>query len=118
LIVDDNREFGAAATELLTQQGLEVVAVASNGPDAVRLAVADRPDVVLLDLELGPESGFDVAADIAARAGVPVVLISAAYSASEVADLSERSPAVGFISKADLSSTAITDVLKRSRPSD
>ena len=118
LIVDDNKAFLDAATDLLTQQGLEVVGVASTGAEAVRLAVALRPDAVLLDVDLGPESGIDVAVDIAANGGPPVVFISAAYSALEVADLSAAAPSVGFISKPHLSAERIADVLKNPGPAE
>ena len=115
LIVDDNNGFLEAAKDLLTQQGLEVVAVVSTGADAIQLVSELELDVVLVDVDLGTESGIDVAAAIASNSGPPVVLISA-YSEAEVADLDNLNSAVGFISKPDLSAQRIVDVLDRPGP--
>ena len=115
MIVDDNPQFLAAAKDLLERQGAEVIAVASTSAEATRLARELRPDCVLVDVDLGLESGFDVAQQLAAADGHSVVLISA-YSESEFADLIASTPAVGFISKADLSLRRIADVLDRGRP--
>jgi CheY-like chemotaxis protein len=111
LIVDDNTDFLAAASALLERQGLRVVGVASTSVEARRLATELRPDGVLVDVDLGPESGFDVAARLVADGGHRVVLISA-YTESEFSDLLAGSSAVGFISKADLSAQRITDLLE------
>jgi CheY-like chemotaxis protein len=111
LIVDDNAHFLAAAAALLERQGLHVVGVASTSDEARQLATELRPDCVLVDVDLGPESGFDVAARLVADGGYPVVLISA-YTESEFSDLMAGSSAVGFISKADLSAQRIADLLE------
>jgi two-component system nitrate/nitrite response regulator NarL len=115
LIVDDNAQFLEAAKDLLERQGLHVIGVASTTADAIRLADELRPDCVLVDVDLGAESGFDLAARLAADDGYRVVLISA-YSETEFADLISGSAAIGFISKADLSAQKIADVLDRRRP--
>ncbi|HEX2808065.1 MAG TPA: response regulator, partial [Kineosporiaceae bacterium] len=57
VIVDDSPAFLAAARGLLERQGLSVVAVASSGTQALRVAGELRPDVVLLDVGLNGESG-------------------------------------------------------------
>jgi CheY-like chemotaxis protein len=113
LIVDDNARFLAAARQLLTRQGMRVVGLASTGSEALRLADELRPDVVLVDIDLGVESGFDVArllAEPSRLEPVPVVLIST-YAENDLVDLIEVSPAVGFVSKSDLSEQAVTEVL-------
>jgi DNA-binding NarL/FixJ family response regulator len=115
LIVDDNAHFLAAARALLERQGVAVVGVASSCADAVRLAAKLRPDVALVDIDLGEESGFDVARRLAGPDGTalsPVVLISA-YPEGDFADLIAASPAVGFLSKSDVSATSIHEVLRR-----
>jgi len=112
VIVDDNGHFLAAAEDLLEREGLDVVAMTSTGDDAARLVGELRPDGVLVDIDLGPESGFDVARRLTGEHGVAVVLISA-YSESEFADLIADSPALGFVSKADLSAGRVTALLDR-----
>jgi DNA-binding NarL/FixJ family response regulator len=117
LIVDDNARFIQAARDLLQRQGADVVGVASNGAEAVRLARALQPDCVLVDIELGPESGFDLASRLTTEHDQRVVLISV-HSETEVIDLVATTSALGFISKADLSVRRISEVLDDVRPSE
>src|SRR5258708_29757475 len=115
LIVDDSSHFVAAARGLLEREGVTVVGVASTGADALRCFEELRPDVTLVDLDLGGESGFDVAEQLH-RAGEPtpspVILIST-HAAQDFAELIETSPAVGFMAKSDLSGGAIRDLIRR-----
>jgi DNA-binding NarL/FixJ family response regulator len=114
LIVDDNGHFLAAARDLLQREGVDVIAIASTGADAVRLAGELGPDVTLVDIDLGEESGFDVARALTEGAGdgCPVVLIST-HAEKDFADLIATSPAVGFVSKSDLSARTLHEVLER-----
>lgn len=110
LIVDDNAEFLAAARDLLERQGVSVVGVATTGEEALRCVAELRPELALVDVDLGEESGFELAQRLAAGEDRRVVLISA-YPESEFADLIAASPAVGFVAKSDLSARAVADVL-------
>jgi DNA-binding NarL/FixJ family response regulator len=110
LIVDDSVRFLEAARALLQQQGLQVVGMATNVAQALESASALRPDVALVDVGLGDESGFDVAARID---GVLVILTST-QDEQDLADLLEASPAIGFLPKAALSAAAIGELLRRS----
>ncbi|MGH3764062.1 MAG: response regulator transcription factor [Pseudonocardiaceae bacterium] len=114
MIVDDSADFREAARALLERQGVNVVAVASTGEEALARAGELRPDVTLVDIELNGESGFAVARELV-DSGVDegsVILISA-YAKDEFADLIEASPAAGFLSKPDLSADAIGALLER-----
>jgi CheY-like chemotaxis protein len=116
LIVDDNADFIEAARDLLERQGIAVVGVASTSAEALMRARELQPDVTLLDIDLGEESGFDVARLLAATAGlghVRLVLIST-YAEKDFADLIAASPVAGFVPKATLSASAIHDVLSTS----
>jgi DNA-binding NarL/FixJ family response regulator len=113
LIVDDSARFLQAARGLLERQGLMVVGVASNGSQALRQAQALRPDVTLVDIDLGGESGFALTRRLHQEAGLEpgrVILIST-HDPDDYAELITASPAVGFLSKSDLSATAILDLL-------
>jgi CheY-like chemotaxis protein len=117
LIVDDNPEFVVAARDLLERQGVDVVGVASTVAQALALARELRPDVALVDVDLGEETGFDLARRLATATGlddVAVVLVSA-YGERDLADLIAASPAAGFLSKTVLSAPAIEEVLARAR---
>ena len=114
LIVDDSPQFFEAARQLLDDDGITVVGFAATADEAVDETLALRPDVVLVDVDLGIESGFDVAARLAElpQGGPPVVLISA-ESGTELAELVAASGALGFISKTDLSGDSILELLAR-----
>ena len=60
LIVDDSVGFLQAARALLEHEGVSVVAVASTGEEALARAKKLRPDVMLVDIDLGGDSGFAV----------------------------------------------------------
>jgi DNA-binding NarL/FixJ family response regulator len=113
LIVDDSTHFLAAARELLEREGLSVVGVASTSDEAVRLASDLRPDVALVDIDLGEESGFDLARRLMGPdrdEPTRVVLISA-YPERDFAELIAQSPAIGFVAKPDVSANRIREIL-------
>jgi CheY-like chemotaxis protein len=117
LIVDDNAHFLQAARDLLERQGMVVVGVASTGAEAIQQAEQLRPDVMLVDIDLGDDDGFDVAQRLAATSGLErshVVLIST-YAEKDFADLIAASPAVGFLTKTELSGQAICELLPSER---
>jgi DNA-binding NarL/FixJ family response regulator len=109
LIVDDSPEFVEAARVLLEREGVAIVGVASTIAEALELSQAVEKDVTLIDVNLGDESGFELAELLArsSEAGrAPLVLIST-RSGDDYADLVEMSPAVGFLPKSDISAQAI-----------
>ena len=98
---------------LLEREGLTVAGFATTGAEALRQAETLRPDVVLVDISLGEESGFDLARSLAeddVGYETAVVLIST-HAEEDVADLIAASPAVGFLSKAELSASAIRRIV-------
>jgi DNA-binding NarL/FixJ family response regulator len=116
LIIDDSPSFLRAARGLLERQGIVVVGVASTSAEAVALAAALRPDVTLLDIDLGGESGFEVAERLHRHRDeppLPVILIST-HAEQDYADLIASSSVVGFLPKVDLSADAIRDLLRAS----
>jgi CheY-like chemotaxis protein len=115
LIVDDSPRFLDAARGLLEREGITVVGVASTGAEALQRVEELRPDVTLLDIDLGGESGFEVAKRLHREASVEpsrVILIST-HAEQDFADLIAASPTVGFLSKSTLSADAIRDLLGR-----
>jgi CheY-like chemotaxis protein len=109
LIIDDNSGFLQAARALLEREGLRIVGVASTGAEALRCAAELHPDVTLVDIDLGGESGFELARRLVDDPGVDpghLILISA-HAEDDLADLIETSPALGFLAKPALSAEAI-----------
>ena len=113
VIVDDNALFLEGAVDLLTREGLDVVGVASDSAEAMRLVTEFRPDVTLIDIDLGDEDGFELAQRLHAIAGASKVILVSTHAEEDLAQLIERSPALGFIAKARLSAQAIRDTLER-----
>jgi DNA-binding NarL/FixJ family response regulator len=117
LLVDDNEAFLEAASVLLEREGLTIVGVASSIAEALRQARALRPDVILVDIGLGQESGFDLA-QILARdgqgVGADVILISA-RAETDYTDMLAESPAAGFLPKSELSARGISRILGSTR---
>jgi two-component system, NarL family, nitrate/nitrite response regulator NarL len=119
LLVDDSVHYLAAARSLLQRAGFQVD-VASNGAEAVARAELSHPDVVLLDIDLGGESGFDIARLLRAHtaggdngaAGPRIILIST-HDQDDFADLIAASPVHGFLAKSALSAAAVEDLLRR-----
>ncbi|MFF5084574.1 response regulator [Actinoplanes sp. NPDC000266] len=109
LLVDDNEHFLAAARDLLEREGLVVAGTASHIADAVGRAGELGPDVALVDINLGGESGFDLARRLSPT---PVIMIST-HAGDDYHDLIEESPAIGFLSKLELSAAAVEKLLAR-----
>jgi DNA-binding response OmpR family regulator/anti-sigma regulatory factor (Ser/Thr protein kinase) len=79
LVVDDNPEVAEILKHDLEHEGHEVV-VARTLEDASRSAGGDRPfDLAIVDVMLGAESGYDLAAELVSRSGeyLPVLLVTA-----------------------------------------
>jgi DNA-binding response OmpR family regulator len=112
LIVDDSPDFGRVAMELLEQEGVDVVGLATGSAEAVRLATELRPDLALVDIDLGEESGFELSRLLSAEL-VDVVILISSHDGEELAELIEASPAAGFIPKSELGREAIEALLVR-----
>ena len=108
LIVDDNQPFLDAARRLLEREGLSVAGVALTSDEAVRQAERLHPDVILVDVFLGAESGLELARTLVERDSMDatVILIST-HTRDDLVDLIAMSPAAGFLTKAELSADAI-----------
>jgi DNA-binding response OmpR family regulator len=78
LLVEDDDAIRGAFTILLEDSGYDVRSAATGG-DALRLAAADRPDVVVLDLGLPDARGVDVARALTAPSAgrrIPIVALT------------------------------------------
>jgi CheY-like chemotaxis protein len=112
LIVDDSAEFRDAASAMLERAGITVVGVASNSAEALKFYRELHPDVALVDVDLGAESGFELTEHLYRVATTPLsVILVSTYAEADLAELISLSQAVGFISKFALSPDAIRDLL-------
>src|SRR2546421_10356387 len=119
LIVDDSSSVLTAARSLLEREGISVVGLASSSAEALRLVRELQPDVILIDIELGEESGLDLAdrlAELTHQVQTISILISM-HPQADFAELIEASPAAGFLSKSYLSAQAIRSIIEDSAES-
>ena len=100
-----------ADRKFLEREGITIVGVASTGAEALERAQELRPDVALVDVDLGAESGFELARRIAEAPEPPPVILISTRSEDDLAELIARSPALGYLSKAFLSAHAIRNLL-------
>ncbi len=117
VIVDDSLDLVRDTSRLLEGQGVAVVGVGENSERARMLIAKLQPDVPLVDIVLGSESGFDLVRGIASApesAGSQTILMSTRDEVGFL-DLIATSPAIGFLRKSDLSAKAIHRQLDRAR---
>jgi DNA-binding NarL/FixJ family response regulator len=111
LIVDDNETFLTSARRLLESQGVEIVATATSGAEALDLAANLSPDLALVDVELGEEDGVALAGELRSQSPATRVLMISTYGSDEMHDLISKSAAVGFLPKSRLSGDAVRALL-------
>jgi two-component system nitrate/nitrite response regulator NarL len=100
LIVDDHDLFVDALRALLeTEQGIDVVATAPNGLEAVERAVELEPEVVLMDVSMPVLDGFEATRAIRTRAPDTRVLFVTGSNAEEDLERAREAGASGYISK-------------------
>jgi DNA-binding NarL/FixJ family response regulator len=99
MVVDDHPMWRDAVARDLSEAGYDVVATAADGAQALRVAGAARPDVVVLDLQLPDASGVEVTRGL--RAACPaarVLVLSASGEQQDVLD-AVKAGAVGYLLK-------------------
>jgi CheY-like chemotaxis protein len=111
VIVDDDERFLDVARASLERAGVIVAGVADSRAAAVQRVADLSPDVILVDIRLGDESGFDVARDLAANGHADRLIMISSHAEVDYADLIEEAPVAGFLPKAELSADAIRRVL-------
>jgi CheY-like chemotaxis protein len=113
LLVDDSPQFLEAASRVIEDEGLAVVGIASTSAEALARVHELEPDVAIVDVGLGDESGFDLAWQLAAASNGTTTntVLTSTRSESDFAELVAVTPSLGFIAKHELSGDAIRDFL-------
>jgi response regulator NasT len=105
LIAEDEALIRLDLSEMLAEEGFEVVGQAADGEQAVALATELRPDLVIMDVKMPKKDGIDAAADIVGEQIAPVVILTA-FSQRELIERARDAGAMAYLvkpfSKADL----------------
>lgn len=112
IIVDDHEGFRLSARRLLQTEGYDVIGEADDGASAIRLARELAPEVMVVDVHLPDIDGFTLAAELAAVEPAPRIVLVSSHDSSDFGPLVQRSPAVGFVSKGELSGGALERLLE------
>lgn len=112
LVVDDHPSFRRSVRMLLADDGFEVVGEAEDGAAALALADELEPDLVLLDVQLPDIDGFEVASRLLRRRPWLGIVLVSTRDHADYGSLVECSGALGFVSKADLSSAVLGRLLE------
>ena len=100
VVVDDSRFMRTLIGNLLEEGGIEVVAEAGDGVEAVETVAEHAPDVVTMDIEMPRMNGLDAVERIMTECPTPVLMLSA--HAEEDADVTFEAldrGAVDFVTK-------------------
>jgi two-component system KDP operon response regulator KdpE len=85
LLVDDEIAIQRAVRPLLRTRGYDV-SVSATGHDALEMAAAEQPDLVVLDLGLPDLDGTEVCRRLRASSAVPIIVLSARSAESDKVD--------------------------------
>jgi DNA-binding NarL/FixJ family response regulator len=89
-----------------------IAGLASNTREALERARQLQPDVALVDISLGSESGLELARQLVdIDEGAPTVILISTRAESDFAEMIEEAPVAGFVPKAELSASAIRRLL-------
>jgi len=117
MVVDDHPLWRDGVARDLAERGFEVVATAGDAASAVRIARAVRPDVVLMDLNLGETTGVEATTMITgALAGTRVLVLSASGEHADVLE-AVKAGASGYLVKS-ASVEELVDAVRRTAAGD
>ncbi len=110
LVVDDQSPFRRAANMVVRMSpGFEVVAEAESGEEAVSVAAAEHPDLVLMDINLPGINGIEACRQILAAQQAVVILLST-YSRDDLPSDARDSGALAYVHKEELTPNVLEDL--------
>ena len=101
-MVDDSPQFRDAAAALLAERGIELLALAADGRQALDAAAAGCPDGILLDINLPGADGFTVAVALAAACPAARIVLTSANVAHVPEQVLAECAVVAFVPKEEL----------------
>ena len=98
LIAEDEALIRLDLSEMLREEGYEVVGEAGDGQEAVELAESLNPDLVIMDVKMPRRDGIDAAAEIAAKRIAPIVVLTA-FSQRDLVEKARDAGAMAYLVK-------------------
>jgi DNA-binding NarL/FixJ family response regulator len=113
LIADDHRLLGQALEAILaTDDRLEVVGHAGDGSEAVQLALAVDPDVILMDIAMPIVDGFQATKQIRKQRPEACIVMLTGSNARIDVDRARKAGAAGYITKDRIAAELIDAILE------
>ncbi|MGI9162464.1 MAG: ANTAR domain-containing response regulator [Mycobacterium sp.] len=98
IIAEDEALIRLDLSEMLREEGYDVIGEAGDGQEAVDLAERLKPDLVIMDVKMPRRDGIDAAAEIAAKRIAPVVVLTA-FSQRDLVDKARDAGAMAYLVK-------------------
>ena len=113
LLIDDNALFLHHATRFLNRKaGLLVVTTAQNGPDGVAKARLHQPDLVLLDLSMPGQSGFETIPQLKKVAPHVRIIVLTMLDGEAYRERALRCGADAYVTKATMTHTLLPEIVQ------
>jgi len=111
LVVEDDFFVGMELERRLLEAGFKVVGVAATAEEALEKAIADKPDLAILDIRLaGARDGIDLAIELRKKLNIPSIFASA-HSDPETLRRAEKAQPKGWLHK-PYSEVALIEAVK------
>jgi response regulator NasT len=98
LVAEDEALIRLDLAEMLKEEGYEVVGQAGDGQEAVELAEALKPDLVIMDVKMPRRDGIDAASEIATKRIAPIVVLTA-FSQRDLVERARDAGAMAYLVK-------------------
>jgi len=99
MLVDDHTMLRQGLRRSLETEGIPVIAEASNGEEAIKLALATKPDVVLMDVSMPQIDGIEATRRLVQADARQRVVILTMHIDREVIERAMKAGAVGYMTK-------------------
>jgi DNA-binding NarL/FixJ family response regulator len=113
LIVDDDTSFLGLAAELLAERGFDVLGKATDAAQALAATIRERPDGILLDINMPGRDGFATAAALSQACPSARIVLTSADVRHVAAEILRGCSADAFVPKEDLATTDLADLFRR-----